>query len=111
MFSKNIDKKFKKIGFKKIRDDKYSVVYIRYNKENNYEQELSLLHKDNGNHIVQSCDPNLFDSKNIGNTCVGLNSYELKLIYKKLKQKKWLSNKKLSKKNIDLNHYDREGDR
>lgn len=108
MLFKNVDEKFKEIGFNKICDDEYCVTYKRYNKKYNYEHELTLLHKSSGKHIVQSSDPNLSDNKNIGNTCVGLTSYELKLIYKKLKEKKWLSGKRISKKNIDTSYYDRK---
>lgn len=34
-------------------------------------------------------DPDLFDSKNIGNTCVGLTYKETKLFLKKMKKKGW----------------------
>ena len=47
---------------------------------------LAILHKANGRHIVQSYDKDLMDSKMIGNTCVGLSYYEMKLALKKMKQ-------------------------
>ena len=90
---KNIDKKFEEIGFIKTREDKYGVYYERTNTKYNYIQELAILHKANGNHIVQSYDKDLFDSKMIGNTCVGLNYYEMKLILKKMKQLGYNKNK------------------
>ena len=42
-----------------------------------------------GQHIVQSYDENLTDTKGIGNTCAGLTMYEMKLCIKKMKQKGW----------------------
>lgn len=82
----NIDKKFEKIGFIKVREDKYGARYERKDKEYNYIQCLDILHKSSGRHIVQSYDKDLFDNKNIGNTCVGLTYYELKLITKKMRK-------------------------
>lgn len=90
---KSIDKKFEEIGFIKTREDKYGVHYERTNTKYNYIQELAILHKANDNHIVQSYDKDLFDSKMIGNTCVGLNYYEMKLILKKMKQLGYNKNK------------------
>ena len=52
-------------------------------------QKLDLLHKLSGRHIVQSYDPYLMDEQNIGNTCVGLTMYEMKLCIKKMKQMGW----------------------
>lgn len=86
---KNVDKKLKDIGFTKIKDDNYSVIYERSLKKYNYTQILSIVHKKNGKHIIQSYDKDLFDKKGIGNTCVGLTYYETKLIMKKMKKKKW----------------------
>lgn len=86
---KSIDEKFKEIGFKKIKDDNYAVTYERKILKYNYIQVIDIIHKKNGKHIVQSYDKNLFDEKKIGNTCVGLTYYEMKLIMKKMKQKRW----------------------
>ena len=86
---KSIDDKFKDIGFIKVKDDKYAVTYERKNDKFNYTQVVDILHKKSGKHIVQSYDKNLFDSKNIGNTNVGLNYYEMKLILKKMRKKGW----------------------
>jgi hypothetical protein len=47
---------------------------------------LAILHKASGKHIVQSYDKELFDSKKIGNTCVGLTYYEMQLAQKKMKK-------------------------
>ena len=86
---KSIDKKLEDIGFIKIRDDKYSVIYERKVVKYNYTQVLDICHKTSGNNIVQSYDKDLMDKKGIGNTCVGLSYYEMKLIMKKMKQKGW----------------------
>lgn len=82
----NIDKKFEKIGFVKIEEDKYGVRYERKNEKYNYTQVLAILHKASGRHIVQSYDKELMDAKLIGNTCVGLTYQEMKLILKKMKK-------------------------
>lgn len=88
---KNIDEKFNDIGFIKIKDDKYSATYERKNDKYNYTQVIDILHKKSGKHIAQSYDKDLFDSKNIGNTNVGLTYYEMKLILKKMRKKGWVS--------------------
>ena len=87
---KNIDEKFEDIGFKKVKDDRYSVTYERYNEKYKYMQVLDICHKkEDGRHIIQSYDKDLFDNRGIGNTCVGLTYYETKLALKKMKKKKW----------------------
>lgn len=86
---KSVDEKFKDIGFKKVADSEYCVAYERKDKKYHFTQMLTILHKKSGRHIVQSYDLNLFDIKNIGNTCVGLTYYEMKLVSKKMRQKKW----------------------
>lgn len=84
--NKNIDKKFKEIGFIKVNEDKYGATYERKDEKYNYTQVLAILHKASGRHIIQSYDKDLMDSKMIGNTCVGLSYYEMKLALKKMKQ-------------------------
>ena len=86
---KSIDDKLEDIGFVKIKDDKYAVTYERKLVKYNYTQVLDICHKTSGKHIVQSYDKDLMDKKGIGNTCVGLTYYEMKLIAKKMKQKGW----------------------
>lgn len=90
---KSIDKKFEEIGFNKISEDKYGVIYERKNKQYNYVQVLHIIHKSNSRHIVQSYDKDLFDTKGIGNTCVGLTYYEMKLALKKMKQLRYHKSK------------------
>ena len=86
---KSIDDRFREIGFIKVEEDKYGAEYERENKEHGYTQTLYLGHKKSGKHIVQSYDKNLMDEKKIGNTCVGLTMYEMKLCLKKMKQMGW----------------------
>lgn len=85
---KSVDEKLSDIGFTKIKEDKYGCVYERKNIRAYaaYTQEVCILHKSSGQHILQSYDPELFDDKNIGNTCVGLTGYEMKLFLKKMKK-------------------------
>ena len=83
---KNVDEKLAEIGFIKIRENEYGVVYTRKNEEYKYTHTVSILHKSSGRHILQSYDADLFDTKNIGNTCVGLTGYEMKLFLKKMRK-------------------------
>ncbi len=86
---KTVDEKFEEIGFIKIEENEYGVHYQRADKYYSFVQTLYLCHKKSGQHIVQSYDENLIDTKGIGNTCVGLTMYEMKLCIKKMKQKGW----------------------
>lgn len=83
---KSVDEKLKEIGFVKIKEDKYGVRYERKNSKYNFTQSVNILHKASGKHILQSYDNELIDQKKIGNTCVGLTGYEMKLFLKKMKQ-------------------------
>ncbi len=60
-------------------------------------KKFSLDTKKSGRHILQSYDPELGDSKGIGNTCVGLTGYEMKLFIKKMKQLKMYAGKEDTK--------------
>ena len=83
---KSVDEKLKEIGFIKIEEDKFGVRYERKNSKYNFTQSVDILHKASGRHILQSYDKDLIDEKKIGNTCVGLTGYEMKLFLKKMKQ-------------------------
>ena len=83
---KTVDDKLEDIGFIKIEEDKYGVRYERKNSKYNFTQSVDILHKASGKHILQSYDGELMDEKKIGNTCVGLTGYEMKLFLKKMKQ-------------------------
>lgn len=87
---KSVDKKLEEIGLKKQYDKNNIVHYIRdVSYPRKYRQSVVIVHKDNGETILQSYDVDLGDAKGIGNTCVGLTYYELKLLIKKMKQKGW----------------------
>ena len=85
---KTVDRKLAEIGFTKEKEDKYGCVYKRKDKEYNFTQKVAIVHKKSGRHILQSYDPDLRDDEGIGNTCVGLTGYEMKLFIKKMKQLK-----------------------
>jgi hypothetical protein len=85
-FFKTVDEKLNDIGFVKIEEDKYGVRYERENSKYNFTQSVDILHKASGRHILQSYDSELIDQKKIGNTCVGLTGYEMKLFLKKMKK-------------------------
>lgn len=85
-FFKSIDKRLESIGFTKISEDEHGCEYQRKDEKYGYTQEVCIIKKNSGHHILQSYDNALFDSKGIGNTCVGLTSYEMSLFVKKMKQ-------------------------
>ena len=80
---KTVDEKLAELGF--VREDKDGICTY-HRKERGYTQKVVLMHKNSGKHILQSYDPDLGDAKGIGNTCVGLTGYEMKLFVKKMKQ-------------------------
>ena len=86
---KSIDEKFKDIGFIKVREDKYGVVYERYEDEYGYVQRLEILHKANGKHLIQSYD--VTNTTSEFSPVVGLTGYELKLRLIKMKKIKLYS--------------------
>lgn len=81
---KTIDQKLNDIGFVKIKEDKYGANYKRKNEKYNYTQRLDLIHKANGNHLIQSYQENI--NQDGFNNVVGLNTYESKLAIKKMRQ-------------------------
>lgn len=91
---KTTDEKLADIGFTKVKEDKYGAHYSRRNIKHNYTQIIELGHKASGYHLCHSYDKDLFDSKLIGNTNVGLTMYEMKLFYKKMKEMGWKPIKK-----------------
>lgn len=93
---KTVDEKLAEIGFTKEKEDKYGCEYKRKDKKYNFTQKVDILHKKSGRHILQSYDPDLGDGEGIGNTCVGLTGYEMKLFLKKMKRMKMYSGKKVS---------------
>ena len=93
---KTVDEKLAEIGFTKEQEDKYGCVYKRKDKKYNFTHKVVIGHKKSGRHILQSYDPYLGDDKRIGNDCVGLTGYEMKLFLKKMKRMKMYSGKKVS---------------
>lgn len=94
---KTVDEKLATIGFTKEKEDKYGCVYKRKDKKYNFTQKVVISHKKSGRHILQSYDPDLADNDGIGNTCVGLTGYEMKLFLKKMKQLKMYAGKEDAK--------------
>lgn len=80
---KSVDEKFKEIGFVKIEESEYGALYYRESKYK-YTQYLHLLHKMDGQHIIQSYQKDI--NSDGFNNCVGLTIYETKLCIKKMKQ-------------------------
>lgn len=79
----SIDDKFKKIGFEKVKEDKYGSVYERPS-EYGYVQVINILHKQSGRHLIQSYQKDL--NKDGFNNMVGLTATETKLALKKMKR-------------------------
>lgn len=73
---KSTDKKLEEIGFKKVREDKWAVVYERYNDIDKYMQVLTIVHKTDGNSIIQSYDKDTFDKHFKGNRCMAQVSHQ-----------------------------------
>lgn len=96
-FFKTVDEKLADIGFEKIEENKSGVEYRRKDNKYKYTQTVFIGRKISGRHILQSYDSNLMDEKGIGNTCVGLTGYEMKLFLKKMKQVGLYSKKEKSK--------------
>lgn len=89
---KSVDKKFEEIGFKKVSDDEHGVVYEREcDCMFKYTHVLAIEKKKSGHHLIFSYDKDSFGNKKMGNCCVGLTGYEMKLALKKMKQKKLYS--------------------
>lgn len=83
---KRIDKKIENLGYKKEKEDKYGVIYIRKDEKYGFTQCVNILHKQSGEHIIQSYE---MEVNNDGyNDCVGINLKEMKLFFKKAKQLK-----------------------
>ena len=93
---KNVDEKLAEIGFIKIEENEYGVVYARKNEKYKYTHKVSISRKSSGRHILQSYDIDLFDAKGIGNTDIGLTGYEMKLFLKKMRKMGLYSGKEKS---------------
>lgn len=89
---KSIDERIKELGFEKVEiEDKFGVgvCYKRVvliNNDESYVHRLDILHKANGNHIIQSYQKEV-NSDGFNNT-VGLDYKKTKLAMKKYRQLK-----------------------
>jgi len=89
----SVDQRFRQIGFKKIEETKISVRYERENGNVNdpYVHVIAMYYRPNGKHWIQSYEKEV--RKDCYNSCVALTAYELKLILKKIKEKRWVIRK------------------
>lgn len=78
------DKKFYKIGFKKVKESNVFVSYERENTNYDYVQRLDISMKKSGYHLIQSYVKNT-NSEGLNNA-VGLTGYEAKLALRKMKE-------------------------
>lgn len=84
-----VDKRLHLIGFRKMYENLTGCRYERYDEKYKYTQVVNITQRAVWKEFkIQSYDKDLFDEKYIGNTCVALSLYELKLFYKKMKQMK-----------------------
>lgn len=83
ILNKWIDKQFYKIGWNKVEETDYYVLYEKYEPKHNYTRKIDISHKKSGNHTISS----YFD-KETGNLyayCIGLNFKESLLSTLRLK--------------------------
>ena len=82
----NADKVMEKLGFEKIEEIGTGASYCRKNGEFNFVQRLDIVHKKNGNHLIQSyvCGTN----SDGFNNCVGITYPEMKAVMKKYRELK-----------------------
>ena len=83
---KSVDEKLSEIGFEKIYESDSGADYEKYVEGFNFVHKVSITHKSNGKHLLQSYDPELMDDNYTGNVGCGLTGYEMKLFLKKMKQ-------------------------
>ncbi len=81
---KTTEKKLNKLGFVKVKDDKYGITYEKKVDEYNYTHVVDILHKNSGKHILQSYSKE--NTTNEGSLMVGLKYNELKLFTKEMKR-------------------------
>ena len=83
LISNYIDKKFYKLGWVKREENKYIIAYEKYIKKYNYTHHIDIIHKQSGNHLIQSyCDT---ETNNLFSYMVGLNFKEILLSILKMK--------------------------
>ena len=82
---KSIDKRFLELGFAKGEESDGVLEYIRYNNQYNFTHIISIIHKHNGNHLIQSYEEEV--NSDGYNNVVGLSKEETKLALKAMKNK------------------------
>ena len=75
---KSVDEKLSEIGFEKIYESDSGADYEKYVEGFNFVHKVSITHKSNGKHVLQSYD--------LESNGIGLTVYETKLFLKKMKQ-------------------------
>lgn len=85
----NIDKKFRRIGFVKSKEDLSGTRYVRLQDNDDFHYHvIDITRKRNGEYNVKSFEKNSFNVDNVymEDTCIALTYYELKLVLKKMKK-------------------------
>lgn len=83
ILNKWIDKQFYKIGWNKVEENQYYILYEKYDSKYNYTHKIDISHKKSGNHLIQSyCDT---ETNNLFSYMVGLNFKEILLSILKMK--------------------------
>lgn len=87
---KSVDNRLKELGFEKVEaENKYGACFMRVvpiNSDDSYIHRLDIIHKANGNHLIQSYQEGV-NSDGLNNM-VGLNYEATKLAMKKYRQLK-----------------------
>nr|DAZ45596.1 MAG TPA: hypothetical protein [Caudoviricetes sp.] len=83
ILNKWIDKQFYKIGWNKVEENQYYILYEKYDSKYNYTHKIDISHKKSGNHTISS----YFDEEtgNLYAYCIGLNFKESLLSTLRLK--------------------------
>ena len=79
-----IDKKLEKLGYKKIKEDKYGVIYRWEDPGLDIKCEVAILHKKTTDSIIQVYDPDITFGEYTAMNALTL--AEMKLFLKKFKQ-------------------------
>ena len=80
------DKAMGKLGFEKISEHEFGVIYRKEIKKYGFAQRLDIVHKADGNHLIQSYVEGI-NSEGFNN-CVGITYPEMKAIMKKYNEMK-----------------------
>ena len=78
---KSTDEKLRDIGFEKVDESEHGVFYERLAPQN-FVQEVAILHRYNGRHIIRSYDQDT-------DTVCGLTYHEARLFLRKMRELGW----------------------